>query len=123
VANNKPQFDSVPTPDWFLRIFEDFHDPFPLDCERVIEPPPGYKIFANPGYSRKEEAAERCIEWHKQGHFVVMLVPIETSTQFAKKLFQYGVERMYFDRRIFPNCRGVELLVLRGTAQREESER
>jgi hypothetical protein len=72
------------------------------------------KVFANPGYSRKEEAAEFCMELHRKGHFVVMLVPIESSTKFAKKLISYGVERMYFDRRIFPNCRGVELLVLTG---------
>jgi hypothetical protein len=43
-----------------------------------------------------------------------MLVPIETSTKFAKRLIQYGVERLYFDHRPFPNCRGVELLILRG---------
>jgi len=114
VANNKLEFDSVPTPDWFLRIFEGFHDPYPLGCEQPLPPPAGAKVFANPGYSRKNVAAEFCIDLHRKGHFVVMLVPIETSTQFAKKLFQYGVERMYFDRRIFPNCRGVELLVLTG---------
>jgi hypothetical protein len=43
-----------------------------------------------------------------------MLVPIESSTKFAKSLIEYGVERLYFERRIFPNCRGVELLVLTG---------
>jgi len=113
-VNNKPQFDSAPTPDWFLRIFEGFHDPYPLGCECPVAPPEGARVFANPGYSRKEQAADLCIKWHQEGHYVAMLVPIETSTQFAKKLFQYGVERMYFDRRIFPNCRGVELLVLVG---------
>lgn len=112
--HNKPEFDSVPTPNWFLEIFAGFHDPFPLGCTEPVPPPMGARVFANPGYSRKEEAAELCIEWHKRGHFVAMLVPIETSTQFAKMLISYGVERMFFDRRIFPNCRGVELLVLTG---------
>jgi len=114
LPHSRPEYDSIPTPQWFLRMFEDFHDPFPLGCVEPIAPSPGVKVFANPGYSRKEEAAELCIQWHQAGHYVVMLVPIETSTKFAKRLIQYGVERMFFDRRIFPNCRGVELLVLTG---------
>ena len=112
--HNKPEFDSVPTPDWLLRLFDGFHDPFPLRSEQIIEPPKGAKVFVNPGYPRKLEAAEKCIEWHRAGHYVVMLVPIETSTKFAKLLIQYGVERLYFEHRPFPNCRGVELLILRG---------
>lgn len=114
--HNKPAFDSVPTPEWFLSMFDGFHDPYPLGCDGPVPPPPGAKVFVNPGYSRKEEAAELCIQWHQSGHYVAMLVPIETSTQFAKRLIQYGVERIFFDRRIFPNCRGVELLVLTGDA-------
>lgn len=114
--HNKPKFDSVPTPDWFLSLFDGFHDPFPLACDSPIEPPPGARVFVNPGYSRKEDAAELCIRWHQAGHYVVMLVPIESSTRFAKRLIQYGVERMFFERRIFPNCRGVELLILTGGA-------
>lgn len=112
--HNTSEFDSIPTPDWFLRMFEGFHDPFPLGCSEPVEPEEGARIFVNPGYSRKEDAAELCIRWHKAGHYVVMLVPIESSTRFAKRMIQYGVERMFFERRIFPNCRGVELLVLTG---------
>ena len=115
--HNKPEFDSVATPDWLLRLFSCFHDPFPLHGSKIIEPPKGAKVFVNPGYSRKMEAAEKCIEWHKAGHYVAMLVPIETSTQFAKRLIQYGVERLYFEHRPFPNCRGVELLILTGQRQ------
>lgn len=107
-------YDSVPTPGWFLRMFDGWHDPFPLNSPCPVMPRPGEKVFANPGYSRKEKAADLCIELHQKGHYVVMLVPIETSTRFAKKLIQYGVERLYFDKRIFPNCRGVELLILTG---------
>ncbi len=114
MANNKPEFDSVPTPDWFKQMFADFHDPYPLGCAAPVEPKAGDKVFVNPGYSRKHEAADLCIKWHEMGCYVVMLVPVETSTQFAKRLIQYGIERLFFDRRIFPNCRGVELLVLTG---------
>src|ERR1700677_4481211 len=81
VIHKKPEFDSVPTPDWFYGLFDGFHDPYPLGCAEPVEPPAGAKIFVNPGYSRKEAAAEKCIEWHRRGHRVVMLVPVETSTQ------------------------------------------
>src|SRR5580698_8831644 len=107
--HNKPAFDSVPTPDWLFRVFAGFHDPFPLGEREIAHPSSGKNIFANPGYSRKMEALEWCIKWHEEGYTVVMLVPIETSTVFAKKLIQYGCERIYFERRPFPNCRGVEL--------------
>lgn len=113
--HNKPKFDNIPTPQWFLELFKDFHDPFPLGCISPIEPPnEKMKIFVNPGFSRKEYAAEMCIQWHEKGHYVVMLVPMESSTKFAKRLIQYGVERMFFEHRIFPNVRGVELLILTG---------
>ena len=112
--HNKTEFDSVPTPDWLLRLFEGFYDPFPLGSTTFSQPPKGARLFVNPGYSRKSQVAELCIDWHKAGHYVVMLVPMETSTKFAKRLIQYGVERLYFEHRPFPNCRGVELLILRG---------
>src|SRR5258708_10089624 len=101
--HNKPEFDSVATPDWLLRLFEDFHDPFPLHGPEIAEPPQGAKVFVNPGYSRKMDAAEKSIEVAKAGHHVSMLVPIETSTQFGKLLIQYGVDRLYFEHRPFPN--------------------
>lgn len=123
-THKKPEFDSVPTPQWFLKIFEGFHDPFPLGCARPVEPqcPSKARLFVNPGYSRKEDVAEMCIRWHQLGAYVVMLVPIESSTQFAKRLIQYGVERMFFERRIFPGCRGVELLVLTGSGSRRKAQ-
>lgn len=121
MPNNNLESDSVPTPDWLLKMFEDFHDLYPLGCESPVMPPPicdfspiPMKIFANPGYSRKLQSADLCIDLHKKGHYVAMLVPMETSTEFAKKMIQYGIERIYFETRPFPNVRGVELLILRG---------
>ena len=112
--HNSIEFDSVQTPDWLLTMFNGWHDPFPLGCTEPVEPSPGDWIFANPGYSRKEDAAELCIRWHQAGHRVVMLVPIESSSKFGKRMIQYGVERLFFERRVFPNVRSVELLVLTG---------
>src|SRR5258707_1220080 len=67
--HNKREFDSVPTPEWLLRLFDGFPDPYALRGDGIVEPPPpGAKVFANPGYSRKLEAASKCIKWHRAGH-------------------------------------------------------
>ncbi len=36
------------------------------------------------------------------------------STQYAKRLIQYGVRRLYFERRPYEGCRGIEILILTG---------
>ena len=106
--------DSIPTPDWLKPFIEGWHDPYPLGGEGPIEPPPGAKVWVNPGFSRKTEAIENAIRWHESGHVVVCYLPIETSTQYAKRLIQYGVRRLYFDRRPYSGCRGIEILILTG---------
>lgn len=81
--HNKPEFDNVPTPRWFLQLFDGWHDPFPLGGE-MVEPEPGSRVFVNPGYSRKEDAAEACIRWHKAGCCVVMLAPGRKQHEICK---------------------------------------
>ena len=51
-----------------------------------------------------------------------MLIPIETSTLKAKKLIEYGVRRIYFERRVWDNVRGVELVILVGGGRPKRSE-
>jgi len=106
--------DHVQTPDWLMTLFEGYHDPCPLFAEKVIEPKPGDKIYINPPYSDQPEWIERAIRWHKTGHYVVLLIPVETSTLKAKRLLQYGVRRLYFEKRPFSKVRGVELVILTG---------
>ena len=92
--------DSIPTPEW-LEIFRaSCFDPYPLDGSGPIEPPADFcSIWINPGFSRKEEAIENAIRWHQAGHRVMCYLPMETSTRYAKRLLQYGVRRLYFERR------------------------
>jgi hypothetical protein len=106
--------DSIPTPEWLRECFTSFFDPYPLDGTGPVEPSPGERVWVNPGFSRKEEAIENAIRWHKAGHVVVCYLPIETSTQYAKRLLQYGVRRLYFERRPYEGCRGIEIVILTG---------
>ena len=106
--------DSIPTPAWLSPLFDGWHDPYPLNGNGPVAPPPGAKIWVNPGFSRKEEAIENAIRWHRAGHVVVCYLPIESSTQYAKRLIQYGVRRLYFERRPYEGCRGIEIIILTG---------
>jgi len=106
--------DSIPTPEWLCPLIEGWWDPYPLDGPGPHEPPLGAKVWVNPGFSRKTEAIEQAIRWHREGHVVVCYLPIETSTQAAKLLLQYGVRRLYFERRPYEGCRGIEIVILTG---------
>lgn len=108
--------DSIPTPEWLRPLIEGWFDPYPLDGQGPIEPPHGARVWVNPGFSRKAEAIENAIRWHEAGHAVVCYLPIETSTQYAKRLLQYGVRRLYFERRPYADCRGIEILILVGAS-------
>ena len=114
--------DHVVTPAWLAPFFAGFHDPCPLGATEVISPTPNSKIYINPPYSNQAPWIERAIKWHQEGHYVVMLIPIETSTLKAKKLIEYGVRRIYFERRVWDNVRGVELVILVGGGRPKRSE-
>jgi len=104
--------DSISTPRWLYPFIEDWFDPYPLNGHGPIEPPEGAKVWVNPGFSRKDQAIENAIRWHKAGHVVACYLPIESSTQYGKRLIQYGVRRLYFDRRPYPDCRNIEIFIL-----------
>ena len=116
MSRQKPINDNIPTPDWLIRPFlkAGFFDPYILGSDNVREPPQGADIFANGGFSKSDQVVEDCIRWHQEGHYVALLMPIESSTRRAKRLIQYGCKRMYFERRVWPGCRGVELIILTG---------
>ena len=106
--------DSIPTPTWLEPLITGWWDPYPLNETGPLEPPPGRNVWVNPGFSRKAEAIENAIRWHREGHAVVCYLPIETSTLYAKRLIQYGVRRLYFERRPYEGCRGIEIVILTG---------
>ena len=106
--------DSIPTPDWLKPLFAGWHDPYPLGGTGPIEPRGITNVWVNPGFSRKAEAIENAIRWHRDGHVVVCYLPMESSTRYAKRLIQYGCRRLYFERRPYEGCRGIEIVILTG---------
>lgn len=106
--------DSVSTPEWLQPLIEGWFDPYPLGGQGPIEPPAGAKVWVNPGFSRKAAAIENAIRWHEAGHSVACYLPLESSTKCGKRLIQYGVRRLYFEARPYPDCRSIEILILVG---------
>jgi hypothetical protein len=108
--------DHVKTPDWLMGLFREFYDPCPLFASKYLEPPSDQSvpIFVNPPFSEKEIWIERCIKWPQQGHYVALLLPIESSSKAGKRLLEYGVERLFFERRVWEHVRSVELFIFTG---------
>ena len=61
------------------------------------------------------EILEDAMRWHMEGHKVVLYTPFESSTAYGRMLTEYGKEGLYFERRPYPGCRGIELAILTGS--------
>jgi hypothetical protein len=116
--------DSIPTPGFLLPLKEGFFDPYPLNGDGPIEPPPGVKVWVNPGFSRKQEAWENAQKWSKPNHngdcpphYVLCYLPVESSTRLGFDIAKKSPPRLTFDSRPYAGCRDIELIILEaGTA-------
>ena len=41
-------------------------------------------------------------------------IPVESSTRYGKRLIQYGMRRLFFERRPYEGCLGIEIVILTG---------
>ena len=112
--------DHIPTPDFLLPLKEGFFDPYSLNGDGPIEPPPGAKVWVNPGFSRKEKAWENARRWQKEGHYVICYLPIESSTKLGFEIAKASVPRLTFDSRPYAGCRDIELIILEPNSEKAE---
>jgi hypothetical protein len=63
------------------------------------------KTYVNPPYSNPLPWVKKAIEESKKGKTIVMLLRVDTSTQWFKELQENGSEFLYFGRRIKFNGR------------------
>ena len=107
----------VPTPEYLKPLFSGFFDPVPYAGDGLAVPdgnvPPGAPIYWNGEYSRLKEWIDWLIQKHREGHYVALLIPMGDSSE-ARALIRYGIRRFIPDRRIFPEVRNVELVILTG---------
>ena len=117
--------DNYATPEWILKIFENWFDPCPLNDNPEID---GLaiewedKTYVNPPYSSPLKWVEKAIEENNKGKMIVMLLRVDTSTKWYAKLNEAKAKILWFNGRIkfldgkpanFPSM----LIVLKGGTQ------
>ena len=111
----------VRTPAWFAPRYRHFYDPMPYSGEGLAIPNPlppkaNDLIYWNGDYSRLDESLPQLIDWHREGHYVELLIPMGDNEE-ARTLRRYGIRRLFPDRRIFPEVRNVKVVILTGENQ------
>jgi len=95
--------DSWKTPNWPMKIFEDWFDPCPLNENWQVN---GLKIewkektFVNPPYSNPLPWIEKAIEESKKGKTIVLLLNVDTSTKWFAKLNESKSHFLWFAERL-----------------------
>lgn len=116
--------DNYKTPQWVLEMFKDYFDPCPFNPNPTID---GLSLewkdrtFVNPPYSNTEGWVDKAIEENMKGKFIVMLLRMDTSTGWFRKLKEHGAnfwvswDRLHFTKRApFPS-----ILVILNTASED----
>tara|TARA_B100001964_G_scaffold138301_1_gene152555 strand:+ start:226 stop:576 length:351 start_codon:yes stop_codon:yes gene_type:complete len=100
--------DNYSTPKWILKLFEDFYDPCPLNTNPKInglEEVWKDKTYVNPPYSDPTKWIDKAIEENKKGKTIVMLLKVDPSTKWYRRIIEGDGEILFFNRRIKFNGR------------------
>lgn len=111
--------DNYKTDDWILNLFEGYFDPCPYDPNPQIN---GLNIdwkdktFVNPPYSNPLPWVIKAIEENKKGKTIVLLLKMDSSTQWFKLLQENNAKFLWINGRLkfntgkaanFPSMLGV----------------
>lgn len=95
--------DNYATDESLMAMFGDWFDPCPLNPDPDVD---GLtmswqnKTFVNPPYSHPAPWVDKAIEEQRKGHTVVMLLRVDTSTQWYAKLHEAGAVVFWIHRRL-----------------------
>ena len=95
--------DNYATDKRIMDMFRDWFDPCPLNPNPLID---GLKIdwkdktYVNPPYSKPLVWVEKAIEENKKGKLIVMLLRMDTSTIWFKKLQEAGSMFLWINGRL-----------------------
>ena len=110
------QSDNWSTPYRLYNFYKlnNYFDPCPLNSKfDGLEIEWKQQNFVNPPYSKIKEFVDKCIEEHKKGKEVILLIPARTDTLYFRKLVDYGsiitfiTGRLHFNNSNsapFPSC-------------------
>jgi len=95
--------DNYATDYRIMELFEEWFDPCPLNDKPIID---GLKIewkdktYVNPPYSKPELWVDKAIEENKKGKLIVMLLRMDTSTKWFKKLQENNAVFLWINGRL-----------------------
>lgn len=90
--------DNYKTPDW-LKL--PLYDPCPLNCQwDGLSSEWAEWNFVNPPYSEPLKWVKKAIEESKKGKHIVMLLRVDTSTEWYKLLIEANAHFFYCNERI-----------------------
>jgi hypothetical protein len=93
--------DDIKTPDWLMNHFKEHFDPCPLNskCDG-LEINWSDPSFVNPPYSNPLAWVKKAIEESHKGVDVVLLLRVDTSTEWYKLLMEENPHIAFFNERI-----------------------
>jgi hypothetical protein len=96
--------DNWGTPSWLKKIFEDWYDPNPLNNGelRQFDALGSWKdkTYINPPYSKPLPWVENGIKESRKGKTIVMLMKVDPSTKWYRKLVEAKAHFLWFAERL-----------------------
>jgi hypothetical protein len=95
--------DNYATDKCILELFEGWFDPCPLDSYpkfNGLEIEWGERSFVNPPYSKPLLWVNKAIEENKKGKVIVMLLRMDTSTEWFKRLQEADAKFLWINKRL-----------------------
>lgn len=97
--------DSYSTDEWLYSIFDDWFDPCILSKGELrqfdgLGSSWGEKTFVNPPYSNPKKWVLKAIEESKKGKLIVMLLKMDTSTDWFRLLQENEAKFLWIYKRL-----------------------
>lgn len=95
--------DDYATDNSIMELFEDWFDPCPLNDNPMfngLEIEWKDKTYVNPPYSKPLPWINKAIEENKKGKLIVMLLRMDTSTEWFKRLQENNAKFLWINKRL-----------------------
>lgn len=95
--------DNYATDICIMELFDGWFDPCPLNPDYTIN---GLdidwkdKTYVNPPYSKPLPWVDKAISENKKGKLIVMLLRMDTSTEWFKRLQEAGAKFLWINKRL-----------------------
>ena len=99
----KRNMDSYLSPEWMLKMFEDFDDVCPINDNpeiNALELDWKDKTYVNPPYSNPLPWVKKAIEESKKGKIIAMLLKVDTSTKWFREIIESKAHILWLNGRI-----------------------